>query len=283
MEIFKTINVELLICLAGVIIFSFWLLRTSFGARALDDCPARRNNMPFYMPVFMIFFWMSVLTLNAVLSHSISPDEKSLKTAFLTNIFAIPGGLITSVIIMIVVRPFFARGLKGFGLNLKTIPADLGASILNLLVVWPLVLMALVATTFVGQFIWGEQYQLKQHQELMLLDKYPQAYVRIIIAVVTIAVVPFIEELLFRGLFQTTIRSFLKVRQAAWAAIIACSLMFAFMHEEPAHWPALFILGVILGYSYEKSGSLFRPIFLHSFFNAASVAATWIQSSQTIK
>jgi membrane protease YdiL (CAAX protease family) len=49
------------------------------------------------------------------------------------------------------------------------------------------------------------------------------------------------------------------------------------MHENPGHWPALFVLGVCLGYSYEKSGSLFRPIFIHLFFNVSSVAIALYQ------
>ncbi len=277
MEFIKTINIEVVICLTGVAIFTLWLLRTSLGARALDDCPTRRNNMPYYLPLLMICFWISVLLLGSVLSHSISPDVQSIRTAFFNNIFVLAGGLITSVIVIIIARLFFARGLKGFGLNPKTIPRDLVASFLNLLAVWPLILVTLTATLFIGRLIFSQQYELPQHQELMLLEK-SRLSLRILIAVVAIVVAPMVEEILFRGFFQTMIRSFLNGRQVAWLAIIISSLLFSFMHE-PAHWPALFILGVVLGYSYEKSGSLFRPIFLHSLFNAASVAATWIQSS----
>jgi membrane protease YdiL (CAAX protease family) len=49
--------------------------------------------------------------------------------------------------------------------------------------------------------------------------------------------------------------------------------MFAVMHADAGHWPALLALSMSMGYSYEKSGSLFRPIFIHSLFNAASIIA----------
>ena len=35
-----------------------------------------------------------------------------------------------------------------------------------------------------------------------------------------------------------------------------------------------FSLSIGIGYSYEKSGSLFRPIFIHALFNATSIIAT---------
>jgi membrane protease YdiL (CAAX protease family) len=45
------------------------------------------------------------------------------------------------------------------------------------------------------------------------------------------------------------------------------------MHEEMSHRPALFVLGVCMGYAYERSGSLWRPIFIHAIFNATNVLA----------
>ena len=80
---------------------------------------------------------------------------------------------------------------------------------------------------------------------------------------------PVFEEFLFRGLIQSTARSYLK---SPWLAIIATSLLFALMHL-PEHWPAIFILSLAIGYSYERSGSLFRPIFIHIMFNTANVCA----------
>jgi membrane protease YdiL (CAAX protease family) len=77
--------------------------------------------------------------------------------------------------------------------------------------------------------------------------------------------------MLFRGMFQTLLRSY---TGRPWSAVIIASMVFAVFHENPQHWPALFALSLCLGYSYEKSGSLFRPIFLHSIFNALSVLSS---------
>jgi len=147
----------------------------------------------------------------------------------------------------------------------------------NLLAVWPIMMAAITLTMFVAELIWGTDYEMQQHQQLELITEYPQLPLRIMIVFIAVVIAPLIEEMLFRGFIQTAIRSFFNIRNSAWPAIAASSVFFATMHEDPGHWPALFVLGVCLGYSYEKSGSLFRPIFIHLFFNASSVAIALYQ------
>jgi len=123
-------------------------------------------------------------------------------------------------------------------------------------------------TIFYGQLIFRQDFNWPQHQTLESMTSHPQLPLKILIFITTAAIVPIVEEMLFRGLFQTMIRSFL---DKAWVAIILSSALFAIVHQNKEHWPALFVLAMCLGYSYEKSGSLLRPIFIHSLFNAASI------------
>ena len=51
------------------------------------------------------------------------------------------------------------------------------------------------------------------------------------------------------------------------------------VHSDLAHWPALFVLALGLGYAYEKSGSLFRPIFMHAMFNGIAMLSTMASNS----
>ena len=107
----------------------------------------------------------------------------------------------------------------------------------------------------------------------VLAAAYPELPLRIMIFISTAVLVPVLEELMFRGFLQTTIRSFFKAGNGAWLAIAITSSLFVLLHADVSHWPALFILGSCMGYSYEKSGSLFRPIFIHAIFNATSIMA----------
>jgi len=294
MEFAKTLTAEHFICLAGLVLLAYWLLKTSFGARALADAAPRRNSMPFYLPLIPLFIWFGPVPMAVLTAEKLTKDLlRDWQIAFLDNCIFSAGAVVTTAAILLLARAHFARRLRGFGLNPKSIVADFFAGFTNLLTVWPLIMAAVILTTFFGEQIWGQDYQMQQHQELELITEYSQLPLRIIIAIVAVIVAPLLEELLFRGLVQTMLVSHISyVARSApnderettrsgwgvWLAIAISSGLFAMMHANPGHWPALFVLSVCLGYAYEKSGSLFRPIFIHSFFNAVSIAAALSQT-----
>ncbi|MCG3180962.1 MAG: hypothetical protein BIFFINMI_03328 [Phycisphaerae bacterium] len=57
------------------------------------------------------------------------------------------------------------------------------------------------------------------------------------------------------------------------AAIVVTALLFASVHMGvPESMPAIFLLALMLGYAYEKTGSLLTPIAAHFAFNAVNLA-----------
>jgi membrane protease YdiL (CAAX protease family) len=256
---------ETIICLAGLTLLACWLLKTSFGSKALADSRPRRNNMPLYVPFVPLFIWFGAVSL------AISMAQYGRKTLYPSEDLQ---GWQSAFVMILLARAHFARRLKGFGLNVKTIHKDFFAAFVNLLSVWPLIMATIIVTVFFAERIWGQEYEMQRHQELELITEHSQLPLRITIAVVAVVVAPLLEEMLFRGIVQTMIRSFFEIGNGAWLAIAVSSGLFAIMHANAAHWPALFVLGVCMGYAYEKSGSLLRPIFIHSLFNATSVIAT---------
>jgi membrane protease YdiL (CAAX protease family) len=187
-------------------------------------------------------------------------------------------GLIALVVLIItpvIVRTYFVRGFKGFGLVPRTIAKDVVGAITKLLAIWPLVLGVLLATTWIGKLLIGPDFEISKHEELEMLTKYPQWWSKLIIVVFAVVVAPLYEEILFRGHIQTELRN---LTHAPWPAIVVSSIFFASMHpDNPAQWPALFVLAIGLGYAYEKSGSLFQSIFMHAMFNGTMTAATLLQ------
>ncbi len=277
MEFAETITATDFIWLAGLILFACWLLDTSLGTKALADSPPRRNSMPPYLPLVPLMLWFGAVALVVALVQKLTPGLHGWETKFRDHLIMSIGAVVTIAAMIFLAHFHFARRLKGFGLNIRTIVKDFFMAIVNLLAVWPIMMAAITMTMFVAELIWGTDYEMQQHQQLELITEYPQLPLRIMIVFVAVVIAPLIEEMLFRGFIQTAIRSFFNIRNSAWPAIAASSVFFATMHEDPGHWPALFVLGVCLGYSYEKSGSLFRPIFIHLFFNASSVAIALYQ------
>ncbi|MBN1806874.1 MAG: CPBP family intramembrane metalloprotease [Sedimentisphaerales bacterium] len=293
MEFDNIINIDKLILFTGILLFALWARKTSLGKKALTDSTPRRNNMPLYLPFIPFFICFGTILLVTSVAKNLSGDLQKWQSDFFNNFIICIFELTTVVLIIFLAKIYFARGLKGFGLNIKTIARDFFLAFVNLLTVWPLIISAMSLTIYFGELIWGQEYQMQQHQQLQMITEHSQVLSRILIALNAIIVVPLFEEMLFRGLFQTAIRSYIEsfhsllIREnklvkeqttdnfGPWPAIVISSALFTITHVNAGHWPALLVLGVCLGYSYEKSGSLFRPVFIHAIFNAISVIATF--------
>jgi membrane protease YdiL (CAAX protease family) len=89
-------------------------------------------------------------------------------------------------------------------------------------------------------------------------------------AVVVIAVAPVCEELFFRGILFTVLRQ----RLPLWPAAIIDGVLFGFVHGSLVIVPVLACLGIVFCYVYERTGSLFPTIALHSLNNTIAYGVT---------
>jgi len=93
-----------------------------------------------------------------------------------------------------------------------------------------------------------------------------------------IAIIPAIgEELLFRGMIQ---RLFKELSGNVHVAIILAAVLFSALHLQFYGFFPRFALGVLLGYLYLWSGSLWLPILAHFVNNAAAVMFSWMEARQ---
>ena len=56
---------------------------------------------------------------------------------------------------------------------------------------------------------------------------------------------------------------------ATWGAILVTSALFTGVHA-PWTWPPIFLLSLLLGYAYERTGNLWVPVTIHAAFNTTS-------------
>jgi membrane protease YdiL (CAAX protease family) len=265
-----------LVYVAGVLLFGRWLIGTSLGRKALVDSPPRRNRLPAYAPLIPFAIWLMGTATFQSIAHQFIGPLAGWRQQFMDNLVFCAGAVLTIAVILLIARFTFARGLRGFGLKPRTIPRDFGWAAVTLLAVWPIVLAMIVLVMAVGKALFGEHFEIPQHVGLELITESPALALQILIVFLAVVIAPLVEEMLFRGLIQTTLRSYFG---RPWLAIIITSALFASVHVNATHWPALFALAMGLGYSYEKSGSLFRPIFMHALFNATTIAAALAESA----
>ncbi|MEG1616340.1 MAG: type II CAAX endopeptidase family protein [Bacteroidales bacterium] len=86
-----------------------------------------------------------------------------------------------------------------------------------------------------------------------------------IISVVVMA--PIFEELFFRGVIMTKLME----RSTPWQSIIGSALIFGIIHFNPAQVFNAFLLGILLGWIYYKTESLWASITIHFINNGIAV------------
>lgn len=87
--------------------------------------------------------------------------------------------------------------------------------------------------------------------------------------VLVAGLVPFAEELLFRGMLYPLLRR----RFSPLLAIPLNAAIFAVVHVIPLIIPGLFVVGLLLAYLRERSGSVWPSIFYHVLQNSLALIA----------
>lgn len=73
-------------------------------------------------------------------------------------------------------------------------------------------------------------------------------------------IVPLVEELVFRG---AILRSLLTAVKRPWVAIAISAVVFSLVHGNPAQMPHAFIVGLLLGWMYCRTGSIIPGVAYH--------------------
>jgi membrane protease YdiL (CAAX protease family) len=84
---------------------------------------------------------------------------------------------------------------------------------------------------------------------------------------------PLTEELVFRGAIQGHL---MKWTKNPWVAIILASILFGLAHGNLPQFIAGFILGMVCGWLFYRTGSIWPGIILHFINNTFSTVSTWI-------
>jgi membrane protease YdiL (CAAX protease family) len=254
--------------MAGLALFIYWVVKNRFGRGTLERAIFRQNFMPYYLPFAVIFGWLGLYLVTSNLAENLTaqlPDWQQ-KLAVYSSFVLIE--IVIIVFIFISARRYFEGGLSGFGLSLKGIFKDIVSAAAMFVAVWPLVLAAIYLIIIIGRLIEGPDFQMQQNEGLAVILENKQWSLRLLMIFFATILTPIFEELIFRGLLQTYLRD---LDYSPWQSIFIASIIFSILHPL-MHLPALLILSVCMGYAYERSGSLLRPIFIHLFFNAATIA-----------
>lgn len=119
----------------------------------------------------------------------------------------------------------------------------------------------------------------REAQEAALINI--NSFTRFIISLIVIAFIPAIlEETFFRGGMQNLFTRWFK---GPWMAIILTSIIFSLIHLSFYGFFVRFALGVVLGFIFYYSGSLWLSILFHFLFNGVQVTVLYVMTMNGIK
>lgn len=114
-----------------------------------------------------------------------------------------------------------------------------------------------------------------------LLNLFPDAFLEMVnqmgenggwSVLMLVVLAPVMEEVLFRGILLESVRS----KHSSGRAIVVSALMFGVVHIIPQQVINAFVIGLILGYIYVRTESLWPVIIIHALNNAiAYVIMQW--------
>lgn len=263
----------LIMSLTGVVLLAAWLIKTDWGTKALIGAGYRRNSMPDYLPFLVIFGWLILTAVSSSLLEEFISDYAGWQQKFITYSGFIAIEIIVIMLILKSAKQYFEDGLRGFGLRVKNIFPDITKATAIFIVIWPLVLVALYAVLYIGKMVVGPEFQIERNEGLAVILENDQLSLRILMVLFAVVITPIFEELVFRGLLQSYLRN---LNYGPWQSIFIASIIFSVLHPW-MHLPALLVLSVAMGYAYEKSGSLLRPIFIHFLFNGLTIVFALMQ------
>ena len=119
----------------------------------------------------------------------------------------------------------------------------------------------------------------RQAQEAALINI--NSFSRFVISLIVIAFLPAVfEETFFRGGLQNLFTRWFK---GPWVAILLTAVIFSLIHLSYYGFLVRFALGVVLGFIFYYSGSLWLNILLHFLFNGVQVTALYVMTMKGVK
>ncbi len=244
------------------VVVAWWLARSRRDP--LRAVPQRPNHLREDGLVLAVMIYLAAMLVLSGLVDLLAIDRTSAVASIVVGTGAQASGLIAC---LIVAAGRFTGGTKQYLIGAVDSGSCVASGLTLLLILLSIGLCPIVlqATVAVVQY-YAPNYVFESHPTIQAMQDGDQPLGVLTALWIGAAVIaPVAEELFFRGLLQTYLVTLLKRR---WAAIVVAGVFFGLAHvSNPHHIPALILLAMMMGYAYERTGSLLPPIVIHAAFN----------------
>ncbi len=261
-----------MLIVAGIALWAVVLFRWRGRPRdPLAPAPNRPSRMkPEAIPVCMLVYLTGASLAKELAdrfaSAGLAPPVKELMDRVVPVAI---GGLLGAAACVHYGKTAFPSGLRDYGLSWRRPGRETAIGAAGLLLALPVCAGLLLACEHVLRW-WRPIEKLPTHPALdALRTPGVPAWVRLFAIVGPVVIAPVAEELFFRGIVQTYLKEMLGSR---WRAVLLAALFFGAAHYlQPQVVIPLASLAIVLGFLYERRGSLIAPITLHVLFNLRTI------------
>lgn len=206
------------------------------------------------------FFMMVVISVAAsiMLSGLGLPKEAAL------IIIGMGVNILTVVAVLFMLRYEYGVNFAAIGLSLKKPLRNVGYAFLTYIAMIPVFAVVGVAWKWFGEQI-GLEYEPQIVVAWLLTSDSVLTIVLVIVSAVVVA--PIVEEFFFRCFTYPALRR----RLGVTPAILITSAYFALIHLDFFAFMPVFVLGVALGFLYERRQNIVAPAAMHFFHNARAI------------
>jgi membrane protease YdiL (CAAX protease family) len=245
-----------------VCIFAWWWLRARRDP--LENAPLRPNQLREDAVAVALLAYLGAAVIISGFVRLAGGQTESVLTILVVGNGAHLAG-IAACLVVGAIR--FQGGVRRFLLGAGGPRPTLSIALVLALTVMAFGLCPMIRDAAMSLILYlAPDHEFASHPTIEALHERPQP-IAVVIALWggAVVVAPVAEELFFRGLVQTLLVGVLRNR---WLAIALGAIVFGAVHYSQVHAVgALVLLGLLIGYAYERTGSLIPPIAIHAAFN----------------
>lgn len=173
--------------------------------------------------------------------------------------------LLTCLFIFNIVRTGYGLPVASLGLTIRNWKSDVKTGLKHYLVVLPVI----IASGFIVDFVL-RAFGIEPAQQDIINNILSEDSLGILAFMVFFGMLaaPIVEELLFRGFLQSAVR----ITCGKMQTILISGFVFALIHWNAHVFLQIFVLGLLLAYLFEITGSLVAPITVHICHNTITLA-----------
>ncbi|MBM4056294.1 MAG: CPBP family intramembrane metalloprotease [Planctomycetes bacterium] len=208
------------------------------------------------MPIFVRF-------LQTIFDFEVHIDSPSFRTMILFVSLLV--NLIICLYICYIVRFEYRQSIVNLGLTLVNLPGNIKTGLIRYVITIPIIMLAGFIVNAVASY-YGITPDMQDVVQWVLDEDSVMVLACLIFFGIIVA--PTMEEIIFRGFLVPALKNYFGVRYA----IFISAAVFAAIHMDAFAFLQIFILGILLGYLYEKTQSLATSIVVHILHNSLTLA-----------